>query len=262
MPNNPRLLQDSQYVNGNPIPAAYFQGLDSAQDACIDGDAGGAWNPSAPMFVGGAGVWFCGPTFLNSGAVIVTPPGSGARIVHTADVVGLGTQSSPHILSERAILTSCSSAAGLMAPAAQPTETTYALVCAGKGDRFVVPLGVHDRATLTLVAVDFFIVGPYAALPQYLPKVCVFAVDGFGNVTTLGGDPGAGGWTMFPTPANVGAYLGSQTLVVRVPPGLVIDKSKYSYMCEIVDESGTNAAGALYRAVICFFGNIQDLYFE
>ncbi len=85
MTHNARILGDVAYVNGSPIPASYFQALDAAQTKAINGDAGGDWTPLSPFGVGGAGMWFCGPSTLSGGASVLNVPNSGARIVHNAD---------------------------------------------------------------------------------------------------------------------------------------------------------------------------------
>ena len=96
MAHNVRLNPDSFYRNGVPLPASFYQGVDTAQSKAIAADSGGTWNPSAPIQIAGAGVMFAGPTTTSGGASITTPPGSGKRVVLAAnDFVELLIRTSP-----------------------------------------------------------------------------------------------------------------------------------------------------------------------
>lgn len=79
---NARLKPDSFYVYGQPVPASFFQAIDTAQYKAINARNGGTWAPASALVVGGAGVWAQGLfTYPDTGA-ITTPAASGARITH------------------------------------------------------------------------------------------------------------------------------------------------------------------------------------
>lgn len=102
-----RLNPDSFYRNGVPLGASFYQNLDTAQANAINGDTGGTW--TGEVILGGAGMWFAGPSFIGIGGKIQTPSSSGKRIVHAADDVPLLVSS--HTLGLRTMRTSCSAAA-------------------------------------------------------------------------------------------------------------------------------------------------------
>src|SRR6185312_12597533 len=80
MAHNQRYKPDTFYANAVPLPAAYYQQVDTAQAGAINADAGGDWTPSSPIVVGGAGVSVAGPWVLVGGQRIMTPSGSGKRV--------------------------------------------------------------------------------------------------------------------------------------------------------------------------------------
>jgi hypothetical protein len=102
-----RLNPDTFYRNGKPLGASFYQAIDTAQANAINGDTGGTW--SGITTIGGAGMWFAGPTSAGIGAEVQTPFLSGKRIVHAANDVA---QLSPsHVLRTRNMKTSCGAAA-------------------------------------------------------------------------------------------------------------------------------------------------------
>ena len=290
-----RINPDSFYVNGAPIPASYFQGLDSAQAGSINGDAGGTWSASGQINVGGAGMWCAGPWTGNTNQKITTPLGSGKRIVLAANDFPVLTPG--HQLSTRFTATPCAlgaSASGAGAgvyriPAAVAAGTPYqtALVGRGQGSRWLVPLRVLAGATLANAELTFFVSQSHNPVtnpspppstflhwPVAMPQMRIYSLSAGGVITPLGANTGSpSGFVSFPAPATVGAYVGMPlTLNYQIAPGTVIDKSRYSYMAEIVDESdGADLAtgaralsvpGAMYEYVYSYFTNIGTLGFQ
>jgi hypothetical protein len=106
---NARLYPDTLYVNGNPIPAAYFQGIDTYQFQSINGDAGGTWSPSSQIVIGGAGMTAQGPWSLGAAPALEVPSGSSLRLTHgDSDWVELGNG---HSAASRNLRTSLGPAA-------------------------------------------------------------------------------------------------------------------------------------------------------
>lgn len=263
MTHRVRLLPDAAYVNGSTLPIAYLQGLDSAQAASINGDAGGAWNPTAPIIVDGAGFWFCGPTTTSSGASVQTLPGSGKRIVHATNDVPILTPG--HLLAEHIIATPILAGGTVTNGFGVPEATATlhgALGIAAIGGRIVLPIEVHELGTFTL-AVLHFLANTHASLPAQMPQMRVYAVDAFGDVFPLGGTPGSAGYVPLPRPASVAAYSGlAQFLQYPIDAGVVIDKLHFTYFAEIIDESGAGFVdGNAFEFVRCSFESIGSLYF-
>lgn len=106
---NARLNPDTFYVNGSPIPASYFQGIDTYQFQAINGNAGGTWSPTSGILIGGAGMWATGPWVFGNVSVLEVAPGSSLRVTHgDSDWVGLA---SGHAAASRALMTSLGPAA-------------------------------------------------------------------------------------------------------------------------------------------------------
>lgn len=256
------------YANGIVVPASYFQGIDTAQADSLSGDGGGTASPASAIEVGGAGVWLCGPSFTSPGATITTPSGSGYRIVHAADDVPL--LSAGHLLSTRIIATPCLVAGMATNTFAKPITTTtpYASVILWppspftNGARLLMPLDVHELGTFVSAKLQMFILTGHSVLPSQLPSMRIVAIDAFGDVTPLGGQPGTAGFITMTAPANVAAYSNlPQIISYPIDASTVIDKLHYTYFAEIIDESGFGATGFnLFEYVECIFEDIGSLY--
>jgi hypothetical protein len=261
---NPRInVQDSFYVNGVPIPASYFQTLDTRQSQAINADAGGTWAPGAPVTIAGAGVWLAGPWSTSAGVGIKTLPGSGKRLVHAAADVPL--LAAGHDLRFHIIDTAC--IGGSQVSPGPPSVTlglpvSGAVVMSGDGGRLLVPLDVHNGATFALVALTLR-AATHSGIPSTTPSMRVYAVDAFGNVLPLGGTPGTAGFVSLPAPLSVSGYSATTlTLLYPINAGVVIDRLFFSYFAEIVDESGANATvGNQYQFLRSTFNTISGLYF-
>lgn len=272
---NARFLQDSQYVNGSPLPATWWQELDTAQEQAIDGSAGGTWAPSAQLVIAGAGMWFCGPTTHATASGVETTNGSGKRVTH-GDNDWIGMYSVP----DRASITACAqgrdasyglgsstprmafevSASGLINPS---SNTNYA-----GGARFVLPLDVHHGAE-ALVVVLSFTVSVHSGVPTNLPAMRVVQVDGAGNVTLLNQTVvaassnyvGNGFLTVASRPGSGSAWHdGGAVQSITYPMGdTVIDTTQYCYFVEVLDESGSNCvSGNEYLSALATFA-VSDM---
>jgi hypothetical protein len=275
---NPRLNPDTFYVNGAPIPASYFQGLDTAQSKGWNGDGGGSWSPITPIVVSGAGIWFCGIWSVDNGALVTTPLGSGARITF-----GDNDYFTSLTALSRGVLTSLASAKDVSAQTL-PSSTTIAMprfvfndgrdsafAVSTVGARLLGPLRVHHGAAFTSVQFAFVVLVAHSGqpTPAILPIFRVFAVDSLGNVTPLSTNAAQPGWMgqgfvqYNPRPASgLIWYNGGNTNVFTytLDIGVVVDVTKYTYYAEIIDESGANSfIGNQYIAADCVFGGIFQL---
>jgi hypothetical protein len=276
--SNPRLNPDTFYVNGAPIPAIYFQGLDTAQSKGWNGDGGGSWAPVNPIVISGAGVWFCGIWSVDNGALVTTPLGSGARITFSDN--DYFTSQQP---LSRGILTSLASAKDVTAQTA-PSSTTIAMprfvfndgrdsafAVSAVGARLLCPLRVHHGGTLQTVQFSFVVLSAHSGqpTPAILPIFRVFAVDVLGNATPLSTNAAQPGWMgqgfiqYNPRPASgLIWYNGGNVNNFTYPldAGIVVDVTKYTYYAEIIDESGAHSfIGNQYIAADSVFGNLFDM---
>jgi len=269
MAHNQRFASDVFYVNGRAIPAAYFQQVDTAQAAAFNADTGGDWSPSSPVVIGGAGVSIAGPWVLVNGQRIVTPSGSGVRVVFADNDAPL-IHPTNFPLASRTIVTPCSAAArrvGRTAPAVRSNSLDlHAAGLAGlhPGSRWLVPLAVHDGAVFGSVTLNFTTV-PHTSLPTSLPQMRVTAVDVFGNITPLGGASGTPGWVSYPKPGNVLAYSGlNLQLLYPLRGTVIVNRSAFVYYADVIDESG--GAGALggnaFQDLTCTFSSLPLLGVE
>jgi hypothetical protein len=266
MTHNARLNPDTFYVNGKPIPASYFQGIDTAQSKAVNGDAGGTWAPSSAIQVGGAGIWLGGGLHVvGPGATVQT--GTGYRILHAAnDVPVLG---GGHAFNNRELVTNAGNGADTnpssftLAPYGFGSTFGGGMVSLTTGARLVVPIRVHDGASFTRAQVNVVVNGGHSVLPKVLPALSVIAVDSSGTVTTLGFSP----WVAMSSPGNVGAYNGQRLSIVYPvgsgSGGVIIDRSQFVYYALIADESGAGAvAGNAYEQIFCDMQSIPDCRFQ
>lgn len=292
---NARLQADSTYRNGIPIPATYFQGLDTAQSQGVDGDAGGTWSPTAPMIVGGAGFMLTSPNnSMSGGATIVTPSGSGKRVRLAANDVPL--LQFGHTLGQRIIETSIAGTARTAGPIrwnsfahvgyqafqyGAPITAPAPLPGRAVGKRMVVRLRVQHGSTLQQARLDYQVAVPRTVLPDHLPAMRIYAVDVNGVFTPLAVPPAPfiapGGWYLTdPGSLTPAGYSTGTNSILYVPntagPAVFVDCTRYAYFAEILDESssiaglgsgtGNSQPGNIFLRVTATFTNIQSLAFQ
>lgn len=285
---NARLNPDTFYVNGNAIPATYFQGLDSAQSQAVNADAGGTWSPSSAIGIDGAGMWATGPWSLGGSPSIEAPSGDSLWLTHgDNDWVELG---SGHAASTRTLRRSLGTAADTSywtpgnptngQPSLAMAAATQGAVVQGVassflgGARLTMPLRVHNGASLVGAAVAlYFVIGNAhsGGLPASFPQMRVLRIDMFGNAVPLGTDPTVPGWlgdgwqSVFggSPPASPSAYYNSGTewgVTYTCDAGTVVDTSRFAYVVQVLDESGTGSmVGNVFFAEASGNSLIQDL---
>lgn len=273
MANFPRLNPDTFYVNGNPIPASYFQGVDTAQTAGVDGDAGGTWAPSSAIVVGGAGMWAAGVWQLTMGSgsnvgAFFGPTPFG-RLTHgDSDYIQLSTGAT---ITRHNIVTGCNlgrDASGV-SPSGNPyglspssiarfaPEFTFAGGLANtsvpstffayrRGARFLLPLRVHNGSTIQSVNFAFLISNTPnrgTTLPTIFPHFRVHRVDINGNLLPLAATTNGSGFFEMANPGTVSAYVATTGFVYTCNQNNVVDTSQYNYFAEVIDEL-PNGAGS------------------
>lgn len=260
MSHNARIYPDSYYRNGTPVPASYFQALDTAQASAVDADGGGTWMPSAPIVIGGAGLTIAAPAYLSGGATIRTGPG--APIVFAAnDAISLDASS---VLSQRSITTWLAGEATVMSPRAGQISddgkgTLAMLTGLGEGTRWLCPLRVQDLGTFASISISISM-ATHAAVPQQPPQMRVYALDVFGDIFPIG-TAGIGGWQSTRAVATGAAFSAITSIDYQIPAGIVVNRSVFSYHVEIVD-AYDGVGGNRFGGVTCNFANIPWLGVE
>lgn len=292
-----RINPDSFYQNGVVLPASYWQALDSAQFATWNGDLGTSHTPSAPIVLGGLGLWICGPSLFASGGstpLVKTPLGSGVRIVHgDSDWVGLqsaapnasrnlvqafgdGWDVSFAATQTNAFVTPTSMARYLRENATNslisvdPGDGTPSYPAYSGGGRLQMPLRVHHGATLSQCEFVFQVTASRTALPAHQPQFRVVALD------TQAGEPAllltsastAGwvgdGWVQLQR-TSASAYYnsgGAQTFVYPFDGLVVADITRYAYLAQVIDESdpsGNAKAGNRWLSTQLTVTGIADM---
>lgn len=242
-------------------PAADFIALDNGLASLLNGDGGGTWTPA--FFIGILGdvhgIWFEGLTLLESGAECFTA--GDQSIVHgDSDYELLG---SGHSGATRTVRCSCLGSQSVYGFSPGISDNSAQIQSVAVGARLVVPLRVHEGATLVSAVLTFQVGRNHTAVPAFLPGFRVCQRDQSGNVTPLvasGGD--ANGFVYPATPGSGSAWFDSnnpQTITYTCAAGIVIDRSQYTYFAEIVDESGVGSLNEnLYNDILLTFDDITD----
>jgi hypothetical protein len=143
------------------------------------------------------------------------------------------------------------------------------LVATGIGGTIQMPItSLHHGATLTSVAVLFFVGSSHSSVPANLPTVYVYRIS---TLPTIGGAPPArqalSGTdpSIFPTPGTGGAYYDSgnvQSWNYVCNENNVIDRENYNYFVYIEDESGSGSIDSnQYIGISLNFSSIPNLQF-
>jgi hypothetical protein len=236
-----------------------YASLDALLFAMVNGDGGGTWTPATNVTVGGYGMWFAGPSTLGGGAELQTT--AFKQITHNDSDYALLVNS--HTGSTRTLRTSCLAAGSPSGWSLGANPGQYSqIVSLSPGSRAVVPLRMHQGATLTQAVLTLVVLRSRSVVPAVLPGIRICQRDGLGNITPLvasGGD--LNGFVYFPTPSTGSAWHNAgnaQTMTYTCAP-TVIDRTQYTYFAEIVDESGKGALNYnCYNDIQLTFTDIAD----
>lgn len=248
------------------ILPADWAAIDQNTFVAINGDNGGTWTPSAAINIGGAGMWFAGLTILSG----VVPFGSISEVITSYPSARITFGSNDffqipywHPGQSRIIVNSCGASRGSFG---WNSIRQGNLIQSGvPGCRGLVPLQVHQKAVLQTVTLTYRIASSH--FPQFLFKFRIIAVNDSGAIFPLIDASGSNDANGFYSPPATTAsqYYGAgavQTIVVS-PFAPLIDKTKFRYYADIVDESGTGALlGNQFIDVSLNFTNILDTKFQ
>lgn len=264
-----RIISDTVLARGVVLVGSQLDDLDQNTFAAINGDAGGLWEPTALINIGGAGMMATGPwevevtgartsdfEFGEGGALdaFQMPVGHPGR---TVDVLTCFTENFTVVPEDTGSLNFpwfvSTSSGGI---------TTLATA---KGVRFAVPLNVYEGGTLTDVVFEMKVLENHGP-PQFLPRMRVIAHDFAGNIIKLrpaSSDTDEDGFVIWnPTPANAASWYNGgaiKSFTYTCTQNNTIDLSKYFYYVEVIDESGANSyvtLGGQWNCVTSTFTNI------
>jgi len=237
------------------ITPAIWGAIDQNTYVSINGDNGGTWAPAAPIVIGGAGMWFAGVVQWAAGSTVTTN-GTTSRV--TFGDSDYFTFPINHPGQSRTVATACAGSRGTFGWTVNTFGFAQSVVAGCSG---FVELNVVDRATLTSAFLSYVIQATHVGgMPASVLRARIVRVDMLGNVTPItSGD--ANGFCTPTATLPVNYYNGGATQYLPLPMAntMVIDKSRFRYVCQIIDESGTNSLTMnQYQDVQCFFGNVPD----
>lgn len=245
--------------------------LDESTKVAIDGTSGGTYAPSNPIIIGGAGMVAGGNWRLSSGARVEvdgTPDSTiafGPLGAAEAFVYGPG-----HTEKARTLLSL------ICEPYTPYVNDVTAGISAGgtvrtqdPGVRFLTPLRVHAQGVIETVTFRFR-VSSHANVPAQLPQVRVVRVSTSGVFEALRAadlTTSPDGFISVGRPVSGAAWYATgnpQSLVYTCNQNATVDKNRYLYFGEIIEESGTNSfsglsAGTFWCSMACAQSGITML---
>ena len=266
-----------QWFNGYVPSATDWETLDLYDTYAVNGDGGSngtPYTPAANVVVSGAGLWIAGPSYLKTGVQFETSTAHGL-VLGDSDYPLLvnshpGSTRVLHSSPGRGLSAIGWFSGGVGSNGVLPYYLRDAGTAAGIGPgvgqtagHLLVPLRVHQGGTITQATVT---VGPtsHSGLPAVFPAVRLIQVDALGNVTVLtaAGTGDANGFVqVHPTPI-LSAWNGSTavTWTWTAVAGVVVDRTRFAYYAELVDEYGTNSAeGNVFYDVAVTLADIPDM---
>lgn len=134
--------------------------------------------------------------------------------------------------------------------------------------RWLVPLRMHDAATVTTVSVSFRVGWPHAALPSVMPGARLLRLPSSGipqflTSVAAGADPS--GYVYVQKPSTAAAWTGQQTLTLECDQNNVIDVANFTYVLELIEEQWTGGPQYPWSLVMkqpCACASTAALIFE
>jgi hypothetical protein len=273
-----------QWYNGYIPQGSDFSAIDGNLAAGLNGDGGGTYAPSSPIFI--VNLWAAGPWVLSGTATAVGENpllfgGTGSSFVYGDSDYSLTAGSSTIATSVGNGIANGTTGGAVtsFAPSLPALRYSTGGVPGVPGNgvvtiiaprRIVIPIHPHQGATLIEVVLTIVITqgllgvgsGVRDTIPAHLPAFRFCIVDFAGNasfVTGIGTDEF--GWYVLPTPSSVAAYYdsgNSQQFPLAFNAAPVMD-DQHLYFLEITDEFGAGAfAGNVFQDVTCVYDGIVD----
>lgn len=213
---------------------------------------GGAYAPTILLALTGSGWLVIGPTRVI-GQGILDIASTSAMVLEDEDFELL---SEDHTGRVRDITTPCgvgfanqpwfgrvtrSGGMQLLAPIVAPANE---IDSEPEQQTIVVPLRMHDGATLTVATLSFRVGAPHTVIPPLMPKARIVRIDLDGEKTTLSStDAGADadGYFTVTAPGTPNAWFDegkTKTLTLTCDQHTIVDVANYCYAIEILEEGG------------------------
>lgn len=243
-----RTVADEVLVRGYITLGTDLVAIDENIYKSINGDDGGTWSPSTSINIYGEGVIVAG-LWVMEGAGVTATTSTGSKYITfnrgtASDYFGYDTG---HPGRSASILYHLHEAYSH-----DPRSIDFLVIDGVRtktaGARFFVPLPVYGNAAkIDSVELRFRVGTAHANVPEYLPRIRVFAVSSEGVVIPLRSKDATtdvDGFQFFGTPASGAAWYNTnsyktQTYTCNVT--LAVDLSEYTFYVEIIDESGTDS---------------------
>jgi hypothetical protein len=252
MAHEVRTQSDAVWVNGYVVPRSDWESLEGKSFRSINGVEGGCWAPSAPIILTGG----VGTIFEVTGLTQVK--GFGNLELGGAAGITLADNDFPELLEghvgrEREILQSMLPymtvgsypwAVGVNRKyaSAQPLALTLKDSQGVESTpEFLIPLRVHDGATLDQVTFSFRVPSGRTRAPVSMPKFRVFRVDKNGVTSELKSVPLQDGFDSPKNPGSSDAWYAAgaaQSFTYVCDQNNVIDISIFRYFAHVVEEGG------------------------
>ena len=246
MAHESRTHADAVWIPGYVVPRTDFEDLDAKAFRAVNGDTGGTHAPTTPIVLTG-GLQVTGPTTVQ-----------GAGVLASATSIQLGDNEYPDLAEGHAgrLRTLLQSTIPFMTvgavpgvvvaspkyAAAQPVALTLVdSRGAETSPEFLIPLRVHNGATLDRLTFTFRVPELRRRSPDTMPRFRVFRRDAYGHVSVLQATALADGYA---SPENPGSGVtwyakgDAQTFEYVCDQNNVIDVATYVYFAHVIEETG------------------------
>lgn len=273
-----RILSDAQLKRWLVLTGQNLADIDQNTLGAWNGAAGGSWTPAADIVIEGKGVVIGGPWTMDGADSTVDTDGDDAPLVFgrgTADdVFGFDTPASITLVSS--LFTAFPDIAETFVSRVKAFNGAPSITGAVEGtqsltpgSRFLSPLRVYDGGTIQTATLEWLILDDHTAvggMPEHFPLMRIVAVDTDGNVFPLRSADAStddDGFQAISTATDLASYAAttSNTFGYVCNQNQLIDRGKYTYWVDLIDESGAHAwsvagLGTVFAAVSTVFDGI------
>lgn len=229
-----------------------WQSLADKAFKAVNGDRGGAYAPTSPIAINGAGMIVTGPAEVNYGGILKTSASSRFKLGnnewpklatnHVGRTRVLRTLVHTRMATPRYLFADSPTYPGSLQTMALTVVTTAGL----EQPKCHIPIRVHDGGRLVSGVVKIRVPTSRSKVPLAMPRLRIIRVDADGNVESLRVQSSivdANGYSSFPTVTSGDAWYSSgsaQTWTFTCDQKNTIDTSLYVYYIEIIEEVGSS----------------------
>ena len=241
-----RAQPDTTWVRGYKPTGADLKKIDTNTWKSINGDEGGVWAPSTPIIIGGQGIILAGPSTISAASSYVQSSSTNPIIFGKDTLDDYFALDTNHTYRTRSIKEKIIE---VFAPNLETEVKAYSahgIQTVRTGARFFASIGMYNGARIDSVEFRLTVGEVHTFFPSSMPSFRVIAIDANGVFIPLrlaDSTTNVDGFISMPSPV-LGDIWGSNAIWVFTyvcNNTHIMDSSLYTYMAEIVDESGTNA---------------------